>query len=66
MALSQSAIIFFFSNFVSGNLALTGFYLFTRASDFYCFGALGVRQGRVVKVSQVGFVCTDYAVDCDA
>ena len=29
-------------SFVSGDLALTGFWLLTWTSDFHCFGALGV------------------------
>ena len=39
------SIILSFLDFVSGNLALTGFQLLTLTSDFHCFGALGVRPG---------------------
>ena len=37
--------IFFFLDFVSGDLALTGFLLLTWTSNFHCFGTLGVLPG---------------------
>ena len=37
--------IFFFLDFVRGDLALTEFYFLTSTSDFHCFGALGVGPG---------------------
>ena len=36
---------FYFLDFLSGDLALTGFYFLTWTSDFNCFGALGVGPG---------------------
>ena len=40
--ISALSITFSFLDFVSGNLALTGFQPLTWTSDFHCFGALGV------------------------
>ena len=37
------SIISFFLDFVSGDLALTLYWLLTWTFDFHCFGALGVR-----------------------
>ena len=39
------SMIFSLSNFVSGDLALTGFKLLAWTSDYNCFGALGVEPG---------------------
>ena len=34
------SLYFFFLDFVSGDLALTGMFILTRPSDFHCFGKL--------------------------
>ena len=41
LMVSAKLVTFLFSDFVSGDLALTGFKLSTWTSDFHCFGALG-------------------------
>ena len=43
------SIIFIFLDFVSGDLALTGFSPLTWTSDFHCFGALGVGPGALTR-----------------
>ena len=57
--------IFFPFDFISGDLALTGFSLWTWTSDFHCLGTLGVRPGAStrphVRAWSMGDIGRDYS-----
>ena len=73
--IAVSLYIFYFLDFVTGDLVLTGFQLSTWTCDFHCFGALGVGPapwlGRIclnpsapkqsrLQVLQTGCSCSDF------